>query len=110
MEQVENSTEKKIRGKKMHNIAQRDRGMVHGLARYETVARQKIGRSPNTIGFCRDKKRSDEPADISIRFTGATTGRAVVPVRCLTLAMRGCHNRPSALIIINYLFAFPNDP
>lgn len=27
----------------------------------------------HTIGFCRDKKRSDEPADISIRFTGATT-------------------------------------
>lgn len=114
IEQVENSAKKKIRGRRRCTISRRGieqlGGMVDGLARYETVARQKIGRSPNTIGFCRDKKRSDEPADISIRFTGATTGRAVVPVRCLTLAMRGCHNRPSALIIINYLFAFPNDP
>lgn len=50
------------------------RGSEEGIVGYETVARQKIGQSPNTIGFCRDKKRSDEPADISIRFTGATTG------------------------------------
>lgn len=43
-------------------------------AGYETVARQKIGQSPNTPSvFVVDKKRSDEPADISIRFTGATT-------------------------------------
>lgn len=30
--------------------------------------------------------------------------------RLLTYQCVGCHNRTSALIIINYLFAFPNDP